>query len=45
MTSENPAKPGTFKLLAAAFTHRKTGVMLVLGMAAGLPNVLLLGSL
>ncbi len=45
MTSENPAKQGTLKLLAAAFTSRKTGVMLVLGMAAGLPNVLLLGSL
>ena len=33
MTSENPAKQGTLKLLAAAFTSRKTGVMLVLGMA------------
>ncbi len=45
MTSENPARQGTLRLLAAAFANRKTGVMLVLGMAAGLPNVLLLGSL
>ena len=37
--------PKGFRLVAAAFTHRKTAVMLVLGMAAGLPNVLLLGSL
>jgi PAT family beta-lactamase induction signal transducer AmpG len=39
------APPKGFRLVAAAFTHRKTADMLVQGMAAGLPNVLLLGSL
>jgi PAT family beta-lactamase induction signal transducer AmpG len=33
------------RLLGAAFTNRKTGIMLVLGMAAGLPYALLLGTL
>lgn len=44
-TQADAGKPSGLKLLAAAFTNRKTGVMLVLGMAAGLPNALLLGSL
>jgi PAT family beta-lactamase induction signal transducer AmpG len=38
-------RPKGLRLLAAAFTNRKTGVMLVLGMAAGLPYALLLGTL
>ncbi len=34
-----------FGLLLAAFSNRKTGIMLVYGMAAGLPYALLLGTL
>ncbi len=34
-----------WRVLAAAFRNRKTGVMLVLGFAAGLPNTLLLSTL
>ena len=46
VTADPPAeRPKGFRLLAAAFTNRKTGVMLVLGMAAGLPYALLLGTL
>jgi PAT family beta-lactamase induction signal transducer AmpG len=37
--------PKGWRLLTAAFTNRKTGIMLVLGMAAGLPYALLLGTL
>lgn len=44
VASEQP-RPKGLRLLAAAFTNRKTGIMLVLGMSAGLPNALLLGSL
>lgn len=33
------------RLLRTAFTSRKTGIMLIYGMAAGLPNALLLGTL
>ena len=40
-----PASPKGFGLLKAAFSTRKTGIMLVLGMAAGLPYALLLGTL
>ncbi|HMP56979.1 MAG TPA: MFS transporter, partial [Novosphingobium sp.] len=32
-------------VLRVAFTNRKTGIMLIYGMAAGLPNALLLGTL
>lgn len=32
-------------VLKSAFTNRKTGIMLIYGMAAGLPNALLLGTL
>lgn len=32
-------------VLKSAFTSRKTGIMLIYGMAAGLPNALLLGTL
>ena len=39
------APPKGFGLLKAAFSNRKTGIMLVLGMAAGLPYALLLGTL
>ena len=34
-----------FRLLLSAFSNRKTGIMLVYGMAAGLPYALLLGTL
>lgn len=39
------ARPKGLRLLAAAFTNRKTGIMLLLGMASGLPYALLLGTL
>jgi len=45
MASDTTGKPTGLRLLLAAFTNRKTGVMVVLGMAAGLPYALLLGSL
>ncbi|WP_088306988.1 AmpG family muropeptide MFS transporter [Novosphingobium sp. B 225] len=45
MAGQSTEQPGALRLLVSAFGNRKTGVMLVLGMAAGLPNVLLLGSL
>lgn len=43
--ADSPPRPKGLRLLAAAFTNRKTGVMLVLGMASGLPYALLLGTL
>lgn len=39
------AAPKGLKLLGAAFTNRKIGVMLLFGFAAGLPYALLLGTL
>jgi len=40
-----PARPKGLRLLRLAFTNRKTGIMLIYGMAAGLPYALLLGTL
>lgn len=40
-----PARPKGLRLLGAAFTNRKTAIMLVYGIAAGLPYALLLGTL
>lgn len=45
MPNQSAKKSGSLRLLLSAFNHRKTGIMLIFGMAAGLPNVLLLGSL
>ena len=39
------ARPKGLKLLRAALSNRKTGAMLVLGFASGLPFVLLIGTL
>lgn len=39
------ARPTGLKLLRAALSNRKTGAMLVLGLASGLPFVLLIGTL
>src|SRR5437868_1650775 len=38
-------KRGGIRLLLTAFSNRKTGIMLIYGMAAGLPYALLLGTL
>ena len=43
--AQETAPPKGIGLLKAAFSSRKTGIMLVLGMAAGLPYALLLGTL
>lgn len=42
---DEPVRPKGLKLLAAAVSNRKTAIMLVLGMASGLPYALLLGTL
>jgi MFS transporter, PAT family, beta-lactamase induction signal transducer AmpG len=43
--NEAGKRPTGLRLLGSAFNNRKTGTMLVLGMAAGLPYALLLGTL
>jgi PAT family beta-lactamase induction signal transducer AmpG len=44
-TAQVQPAPRGLRLLAAAFTHRKLGVMFALGFSAGLPYALLLGTL
>ena len=37
--------PKGFKLLAAAFSQKKTGLMVLFGFGAGLPNAVLIGAI
>lgn len=45
VAAEKPMPPKGLRLFRTAFSNRKTGIMLIYGMAAGLPYALLLGTL